>query len=52
MAAVDAVAGRTLLIDGEPLKCYYCTGNGGQTLTPRHALGRGQPGQRRLRHAL
>ena len=43
MAAVDAVAGRTLLIDGEPLKCYYCTGNGGQTLTPAMRWGADSP---------
>lgn len=34
IAAVDAVAGETLMLDGEPIKCYYCTSNGGQTLTP------------------
>lgn len=32
--AVDAVAGEYLALDGKPVKCYYCTANGGQTLTP------------------
>lgn len=38
-AAVREVDGRTLLLDGEPIKCYYCTGNGGQTLTPAMCWG-------------
>ena len=28
-----------VLLDGEPIKCYYCTGNGGQTLTPAMCWG-------------
>lgn len=32
--AVDAVAGEYLAWNGKPVKCYYCTANGGQTLTP------------------
>lgn len=38
-AAVSAVAGETLYHDGAPVKCYYCTGNGGQTLTPEMVWG-------------
>ena len=31
---MDAVAGEYLAWNGKPVKCYYCTANGGQTLTP------------------
>lgn len=41
IAAVDAVAGEMLTLDGEPIKCYYCTSNGGQTLTPAMRWGSG-----------
>jgi len=39
--AVDAVFGETLTLNGKPIKCYYCTSNGGQTLTPAMRWGGG-----------
>ncbi len=38
-AAVDLVAGETLTYRGAVVKCFYCTGNGGQTLTPKMKWG-------------
>ncbi len=38
-AAVDEVAGETLVYRGAFVKCFYCTGNGGQTLTPKMKWG-------------
>jgi len=34
IAAVDAVADDLLLYEGDVVRCYYCTSNGGQTITP------------------
>lgn len=38
-AAVDAVWRETLTYGGKPFKCFYCTSNGGQTLTPYQRWG-------------
>lgn len=37
--AVDEVADETLTYRGAAVKCFYCTGNGGQTLTPKMKWG-------------
>jgi len=34
IAAVNAVADDVLLYAGDVVRCYYCTSNGGQTITP------------------
>ena len=39
MAAVDAVKDDLLLYGEEVVRCYYCTSNGGQTITPRMRWG-------------
>lgn len=39
MAAVDAVSEDLLLYQGNVVRCYYCTSNGGQTITPEMRWG-------------
>lgn len=42
LSAVEEVAHLTLTRDGAPIKCYYCTSNGGQMLTPALRWGSGR----------
>lgn len=39
-AAVDAVKNDVLLLDGNVVRCYYCTSNGGQAITPAMRWGK------------